>query len=155
MDWDHLIFEGYCTRKYTTKKHKYNQEIISFDPLKTKKILNPDYDPKYRSPRKPSYCKNKVCYTCWEKNCPHLGMSPVDEETHYMFMKAWYKWPEEKADVIKNFTIKGKKFKAYIEKDGKWYCVYEPTTGCATQGETIKEAMKNIKEAVELYLEVE
>ncbi|MCD6512103.1 MAG: type II toxin-antitoxin system HicB family antitoxin [Thermoplasmata archaeon] len=34
------------------------------------------------------------------------------------------------------------------------YTVYVPSLpGCISQGETIGEAMKNIKEAIELYLE--
>jgi len=34
------------------------------------------------------------------------------------------------------------------------YTVYVPSLpGCISQGETIEEALKNIKEAIELYLE--
>ncbi|QMW22208.1 type II toxin-antitoxin system HicB family antitoxin [Sandaracinobacteroides saxicola] len=33
------------------------------------------------------------------------------------------------------------------------YVVYNPETGVTTQGETVDEAIANIKEAVELYLE--
>jgi len=98
MQWGHLIFEGFCTRTITTKKHKYNYKIISVEPWKTEKVPNPDYDPSYRTPRKPRYCQNKICFTCWKKNCPHLAMSPVDEEAYKMFMEAWFKWPKEKAD---------------------------------------------------------
>jgi predicted RNase H-like HicB family nuclease len=39
------------------------------------------------------------------------------------------------------------------EKDGG-YSVWVPDLpGCASQGETIEEALENIKEAIELYLE--
>lgn len=39
------------------------------------------------------------------------------------------------------------------EKEGG-YSVWVPTLpGCASQGETIEEALKNIKEAIELYLD--
>ncbi len=39
------------------------------------------------------------------------------------------------------------------EKEGG-YSVWIPTLpGCASQGETFEEALKNIKEAIELYLE--
>ena len=33
------------------------------------------------------------------------------------------------------------------------YVVYHPPTGTTTQGDTVEEALANIKEAVELYLE--
>ncbi len=39
------------------------------------------------------------------------------------------------------------------EKEGG-YSVWVPAlVGCASQGETIEEALKNIREAIELYLE--
>jgi predicted RNase H-like HicB family nuclease len=34
------------------------------------------------------------------------------------------------------------------------YIAYNPETGSTTQGETIEEALANLKEAVELYLEI-
>jgi predicted RNase H-like HicB family nuclease len=41
-----------------------------------------------------------------------------------------------------------------IEKDDNGYYAYCPELeGCHTQGDTIEEAMDNIKEAIELYLE--
>ena len=41
-----------------------------------------------------------------------------------------------------------------IEKDEHGYYAYCPELeGCQTQGDSIEEAMANIKEAVELYLE--
>ncbi len=49
------------------------------------------------------------------------------------------------------------KFKVIIEEgeDG-WYVVEVPTLpGCISQGRTKKEALENIKEAIELYLEPE
>mgnify|MGYP001596139676 CR=1 FL=1 len=51
---------------------------------------------------------------------------------------------------IKNFTV-------IIEKDEDGYFVgYVPSIhGCHTQGKTLDELMKNIKEAIELCLEVE
>ena len=40
-----------------------------------------------------------------------------------------------------------------LQEDGG-YTVYVPSLpGCISQGETIEEALKNIKEAIELYLE--
>ncbi len=41
-----------------------------------------------------------------------------------------------------------------IEKDEFGYYVYCPELkGCHTQGDSLEEVLKNIKEAVELYLE--
>lgn len=41
------------------------------------------------------------------------------------------------------------------EEDGKGYCAWVPELpGCASQGETFEEALHNIKEAMELYLDV-
>ena len=41
-----------------------------------------------------------------------------------------------------------------IEKDEYGYYVYSPELeGCHSQGDSLEEAMANIKEAIELYLE--
>ncbi len=41
-----------------------------------------------------------------------------------------------------------------IEKDAHGYYAFSPDLpGCQTQGETLEEAVANIKEAVSLYLE--
>lgn len=45
------------------------------------------------------------------------------------------------------------KLQTAIWKEGKTYIIKEIITGVTTQGKTIEEAMKNIKEAVSLYLE--
>jgi len=45
------------------------------------------------------------------------------------------------------------KFSAVITKDGKWFASYCPELGVASQGRTKNAALKNLKEAVELYLE--
>ncbi|MBZ7995152.1 type II toxin-antitoxin system HicB family antitoxin [Campylobacter canadensis] len=43
---------------------------------------------------------------------------------------------------------------AIIEKDENGYYAYVPNLkGCVSQGDTYEEALKNIKEATELYLE--
>ena len=42
-----------------------------------------------------------------------------------------------------------------IKKEGKWYTAWAVDVDIVTQGKTIEEAIKNIKEAVELYLEDE
>jgi predicted RNase H-like HicB family nuclease len=33
------------------------------------------------------------------------------------------------------------------------YVAFNPETGCTTQGESIQEALQNLKEAAELYIE--
>ena len=40
-----------------------------------------------------------------------------------------------------------------IWKEDKMYIIKEAITGVTTQGKTIEEAIKNIKEAISLYLE--
>ncbi|MEJ5239582.1 MAG: type II toxin-antitoxin system HicB family antitoxin [Anaerolineales bacterium] len=47
------------------------------------------------------------------------------------------------------------RFKVVIEpSDEGGYTVYVPSLpGCISEGETIEEALKNIQEAIELYLE--
>ena len=41
-----------------------------------------------------------------------------------------------------------------VEQDDYGYYAYSPDLpGCQTQGETFEEAMANIREAIELYLE--
>ena len=43
---------------------------------------------------------------------------------------------------------------AIIEKDENGYYAYVPALkGCVSEGDTYEEALKNIKEATELYLE--
>jgi predicted RNase H-like HicB family nuclease len=47
------------------------------------------------------------------------------------------------------------RFKVVLEaSDEGGYTVYVPSLpGCVSEGETLKEALKNIQEAIELYLE--
>ncbi len=45
------------------------------------------------------------------------------------------------------------KFTASILKEGKWYVARAIELGVVSQGKTLKEAQKNLTEAVELYLE--
>ncbi len=46
-----------------------------------------------------------------------------------------------------------RKFSAVITKEGKWFVSYCPELGVASQGKTKSSAIKNLKEAVELFLE--
>ena len=45
------------------------------------------------------------------------------------------------------------KFKTILNKEGKWYVARCVELGVVSQGKTIEEAQKNLKEAVELYIE--
>ena len=45
------------------------------------------------------------------------------------------------------------KFTTIITKEGKWYVAYCLELGVVSQGKNIDEAKKNLREAVELYLE--
>ncbi len=45
------------------------------------------------------------------------------------------------------------KFTAVISKEGKWYVSRCLELGVVSQGETIEKAQKNLKEAVDLFLE--
>jgi len=46
-----------------------------------------------------------------------------------------------------------KKFTAVINKEEKWYVAHCVELDVVSRGKTIEEAQKNLKEAVELYLE--
>ncbi len=41
----------------------------------------------------------------------------------------------------------------FVWREGKYYVAYEPCTGVASQGLSEEEAIRNIKEALKLYLE--
>ena len=41
----------------------------------------------------------------------------------------------------------------FVWREGKWYVAYEPTSGVSSQGKTVDEALGNLREALELYLE--
>ncbi|AIY90949.1 type II toxin-antitoxin system HicB family antitoxin [Geoglobus acetivorans] len=45
------------------------------------------------------------------------------------------------------------KLSVIVWREEEWYIITEVFTGVTTQGKTIEEAVENIKEAVELYLE--
>ena len=46
-----------------------------------------------------------------------------------------------------------KTFAAVIHKEDQWYVAECPELGTASQGATIEEAVKNLQEATEVYLE--
>lgn len=41
----------------------------------------------------------------------------------------------------------------YPDEDSDWLVAHNPETGTTTQGKTVEEAIANLKEATELYLE--
>lgn len=88
--WIHIILEGYCTRKYSTKKDKYVYECTNPKKMELKKIPNKDYDPNYRTPKKPSYCIDVPRFICLEKNCKHFGYCDAELED-YLWMNKKYK----------------------------------------------------------------
>lgn len=47
------------------------------------------------------------------------------------------------------------KYNVIIEKEESWYVAKCIDNNIASQGKTIEEALKNLKEAIELYLENE
>lgn len=55
-----------------------------------------------------------------------------------------------------DYWVREMKFKVVLEPQPEGgYVAYVPAlSGCFSQGETKEEALKNIKEAIELYLEV-
>ena len=46
-----------------------------------------------------------------------------------------------------------RKYTAVITKEDTWYVAHCVELGVVSQGKTIEEAQKNLKEAVELYIE--
>ncbi len=46
-------------------------------------------------------------------------------------------------------------FSAVIEKEDDWYVALCPELDVASQGKSVEEALANLKEAAELYLEEE
>ncbi len=44
-------------------------------------------------------------------------------------------------------------FSAVVHQEGKWFIAECPEVGTVSQGETLDEAIANLREATELYLE--
>jgi len=85
--WNHIVIEGFCLRGLSEKRHKYNYKVIDSKEFKTERIDNPHYDPNYKMPRRPSYCKRKICYTCLVNNCPHFGYSECEKDEEEEIMR--------------------------------------------------------------------
>jgi predicted RNase H-like HicB family nuclease len=48
-----------------------------------------------------------------------------------------------------------RKLSAIVHKEGKWYVSLCPELDIASQGKTVEQAVANLREAVELYLDEE
>ena len=44
---------------------------------------------------------------------------------------------------------------AVVHREGEWFVAQCPQIGTVSQGKTVEEALNNLREATELYLEVE
>lgn len=55
---------------------------------------------------------------------------------------------EAKIEVMKTLTAI-----IYPGETGRWLVAYNPETGTTTQGKNVEQALRNLKEAVELYLD--
>ena len=90
MCWTHVILEGYCTRTLSSKKDKFIYKVTDVKKFKTEKENNPEYDSKYRMPKKPKYCPNIPQYICLENDCSHFGYTDAEKED-YLWMNKKYK----------------------------------------------------------------
>jgi len=58
--------------------------------------------------------------------------------------------------VVWSVTMKGSlKFSSVITHEGRWYIAHCPELDIASQGKSVESALKNLREAIELYLEDE
>jgi len=93
MVWTHIIIEGYCSRKLSCKKDKY---VYTWEKGKlSQKIKNSRYDPKYKTPKKPKYCKDIPNYLCLENHCPHFGYTDAEKRV-YLHLNRLYKNKKKK-----------------------------------------------------------
>jgi len=88
--WTHIILEAYCTRKWSAKKGKYIYKPTDSKKFELEKAPNANYDPNYKTPKKPWYCPGVPLYKCLEKECSYLGYANALEED-YLFLNKKYK----------------------------------------------------------------
>jgi len=94
--WNHIIIEAYCCRKQSVKKSKYIYEAESTKPLRFRKKASPYYDPRYRTPRMPSYCpmrggkSDAPEFVCLERGCPHLAYTEAADDDERVMTRAWW-----------------------------------------------------------------
>jgi len=92
MFWTHIILEAYCMRKVSDAKCKHRCKWLKNGSFE--KIENEDYDPNYRVPRKPGYCKSRPNYVCLENDCPHLAYTDAEESDYKFLYKKYKKKPK-------------------------------------------------------------
>jgi hypothetical protein len=92
--WRFLILEAYCFRRgsNTCQRSKHFYKFIEDEKgnwvkdkngmYKTEKVPNKCYVPGTRMPRKPKWCPNHVCFTCYMKNCKFLATTVADIDVH-------------------------------------------------------------------------
>jgi predicted RNase H-like HicB family nuclease len=56
-------------------------------------------------------------------------------------------------DSLREKAMAKRTFTAVLHREGKWFVADCPEVGTVSQGKTIEEALANLKEATELYLE--
>jgi predicted RNase H-like HicB family nuclease len=50
---------------------------------------------------------------------------------------------------------RSREFSSVVSKEGKWFVAHCPELEIASQGKSVESALKNLREAIELYLEDE
>jgi len=48
--------------------------------IKTIPVINPDYNPRIKKPRKPLYCERTPTDHCYKHNCPYFSYTDYDEK---------------------------------------------------------------------------
>ena len=90
MKWSHLLIEGYCARKWYYNNY-HSKWYYTYDPAKgelfetAKKTRNPNYDPKVKVPKRPKYCKKRICIKCIP--CKHFAYAEIEDDLLERFNK--------------------------------------------------------------------
>jgi predicted RNase H-like HicB family nuclease len=50
---------------------------------------------------------------------------------------------------------RAREFSSVVVREGKWYVASSPELGVTSQGRTVEKSIRNLKEAIELYLQDE
>lgn len=79
--WNHILLEGFCCRTFSCEKQKY------YKTLEGKKVLNKNYNPNYKTPRKPKHCKDRIGQNCYFNDCPFLGIGEPPKDDYHKIMK--------------------------------------------------------------------
>ena len=102
MKWNHILIEGFCARMWgyhsKSSKHVYKLKKIENPdlPLDWEKEPNPKYDPKVKKPRRPKYCKKKICIECIK--CKHLAYGEVPDDFLKRFKDMTHQYFQEEHD---------------------------------------------------------